>query len=119
MPDVGTAPPPTRRLVAEFVGTGLLVTAVVGSGIMASRLSPNDVGLQLLENSIATAATVARAFTDTFAGIAPASVPAYIAAQLVGGVLAVGLLTMLYPEVGRVGQPVAVPHDARPRPSER
>lgn len=44
-----------RRLSAEFLGTGLLVTAVVGSGIMASRLSPNDVGLQLLENSIATA----------------------------------------------------------------
>src|SRR4029450_5858030 len=32
----------------------LLVTAVVGSGIMATRLSPNDVGLQLLQNSIAT-----------------------------------------------------------------
>ncbi len=44
-----------RRLAAEFVGTALLVTAVVGSGIMASRLSPDDVGLQLLENSIATA----------------------------------------------------------------
>jgi glycerol uptake facilitator-like aquaporin len=44
-----------RRLAAEFVGTALLVTAVVGSGIMASRLSPGDVGLQLLENSIATA----------------------------------------------------------------
>jgi glycerol uptake facilitator-like aquaporin len=44
-----------RRLAAEFLGTGLLVTAVVGSGIMASRLSPTDVGLQLLENSIATA----------------------------------------------------------------
>jgi glycerol uptake facilitator-like aquaporin len=50
-----TAPPLTRRLVAEFTGTGLLVTAVVGSGIMASRLSPHDVGLQLLENSTATA----------------------------------------------------------------
>jgi glycerol uptake facilitator-like aquaporin len=44
-----------RRLLAEFVGTALLVTAVVGSGIMASTLSPNDVGLQLLENSVATA----------------------------------------------------------------
>lgn len=43
-----------RRLLAEFVGTGLLVTAVVGSGVAAARLSPGDVGLQLLENSIAT-----------------------------------------------------------------
>jgi arsenate reductase len=43
-----------RRLSAEFLGTGLLVTAVVGSGIMAARLSPADTGLQLLENSVAT-----------------------------------------------------------------
>ena len=44
----------TRRLLAEYLGTALLVTAVVGSGIMAAQLSPNDVGLQLLENSITT-----------------------------------------------------------------
>ena len=43
-----------RRLVAELVGTALLVTVVVGSGIAAQRLSPDDVGLQLLENSTAT-----------------------------------------------------------------
>ena len=44
-----------RRLVAEAVGTALLIIAVLGSGIMAQRLSPNDVGLQLLENAFATA----------------------------------------------------------------
>jgi glycerol uptake facilitator-like aquaporin len=44
-----------RRAFAEFLGTGLLVAVVVGSGIMAARLSPNDVGLELLENSTATA----------------------------------------------------------------
>jgi glycerol uptake facilitator-like aquaporin len=44
-----------RRLLAEFVGTALLVTAVVGSGIMVTTLSPGNVGLQLLQNSIATA----------------------------------------------------------------
>lgn len=43
-----------RRLVAEFVGSALLVTVVVGSGIAAAQLSPDDVGLQLLENSTAT-----------------------------------------------------------------
>lgn len=43
-----------RRSLAEFLGTGLLVTVVVGSGIAAERLS-TDPGLQLLENSIATA----------------------------------------------------------------
>jgi glycerol uptake facilitator-like aquaporin len=42
-----------RRLLSEFLGTGLLVTVVVGSGIAAQQLS-NDVGLQLLENSTAT-----------------------------------------------------------------
>lgn len=44
-----------RRLLAEALGTMLLVTIVVGSGIAAQRLSPHDVGLQLLENSTATA----------------------------------------------------------------
>jgi arsenate reductase len=44
-----------RRAAAEFVGAALLVCAVVGSGIMAARLSPNDIGLQLLENSTVTA----------------------------------------------------------------
>jgi glycerol uptake facilitator-like aquaporin len=43
-----------RRLLAEYLGTMLLIVAVVGSGIMAARLSPSDVGVQLLENSIAT-----------------------------------------------------------------
>ena len=60
-PETGTGTLPvelTRRLVAEALGTGLLVVAVVGSGIMASRLSPDDVGLQLLENAAATAAAL-------------------------------------------------------------
>jgi glycerol uptake facilitator-like aquaporin len=47
-----------RRLVAEALGTALLIVAVIGSGIMASRLSPDDVGLQLLENAAATAAAL-------------------------------------------------------------
>lgn len=43
----------SRRLAAEYVGTTLLVVAVVGSGIMAETLS-DDVGVQLLANAIAT-----------------------------------------------------------------
>lgn len=43
-----------RRALGELVGTGLLVAVVVGSGIAAANLSPDDVGLQLLENSVAT-----------------------------------------------------------------
>ena len=45
--------PLLRRAVAEFLGSGLLVTVVVGSGIAAQRLSA-DIGLRLLENSTAT-----------------------------------------------------------------
>jgi glycerol uptake facilitator-like aquaporin len=48
--------PLPRRALAEFLGTGFLVAVVVGSGIMAVRLSPHDLGLELLENSVATAA---------------------------------------------------------------
>jgi len=47
-------PPLWRRAVAELLGTCLLVSIVVGSGIAAQQLSPRDVGLQLLENSTAT-----------------------------------------------------------------
>jgi glycerol uptake facilitator-like aquaporin len=48
-----------RRATAEAVGTAFLVAIVVGSGIYAQRLSPDDAGLQLLENSIATGAGLA------------------------------------------------------------
>jgi arsenate reductase len=44
-----------RTLLAEFLGSMLLAAVVIGSGIAAQRLSPNDVGLQLSENAAATA----------------------------------------------------------------
>jgi glycerol uptake facilitator-like aquaporin len=47
-----------RRVVAEFFGTGFLVAAVVGSGIMAERLSGGNVALALLANTIATGAAL-------------------------------------------------------------
>lgn len=45
-----------RRSLAEALGSALLTAIVVGSGIAAQRLSPDDVGLQLLENAAATGA---------------------------------------------------------------
>jgi len=237
-----------RRLLAEFLGTGLLVTAVVGSGIMAAALSPGQVGLELLENSITTAfalgalilmfgpvsgahfnpvvsaadwwlgrrtgtglttrdlgayagaqtlggiggavlanamfalpavafahtrrgaghlwlgevvataglvflifalarsgraplapaavggyigaaywftsstsfanpaVTIGRMFTDTFAGIAPGSVPGFLVAQVVGLLVGVGLLLLLYPDVGRAAEQVVVPREPAARP---
>lgn len=44
-----------RALLAEFLGTLILLAVVVGSGIAAERLSPDDVGLQLLESALVTA----------------------------------------------------------------
>ena len=52
-----SAPAPLwRRLTAEFLGSAFLAAVVIGSGIAAQRLSPGQTGLQLLENSAATAA---------------------------------------------------------------
>ena len=225
-----------RRIVAEFVGTALLLAGIVGSGIMAQRLS-SDAGLQLLEAALATGAvlvalilalgpvsgahinpavtvadlvfgglppreaagyvaaqvsgavvgvvaanlmfdlpaveiagtvrsgshlwlaeavatlglllvifgivrsgrsdvvafavggyiaaayfftsstafanpavTIARMFSDTFAGIAPGSVPAFLGAEVVGTVVAVGLIAVLYPSMSDVADRVIVPH---------
>jgi glycerol uptake facilitator-like aquaporin len=49
----------SRRIVAEFLGTGFLVAAVVGSGIMGDRLSGGNVAVALLANTIATGAALA------------------------------------------------------------
>jgi glycerol uptake facilitator-like aquaporin len=48
-----------RRIVSEFVGTGFLVAAVVGSGIMGERLAGGNVAIALLANTIATGAALA------------------------------------------------------------
>jgi arsenate reductase len=97
--------PLARQATAEAVGTALLVAVVVGSGILAERLSPDDVGLQLLENSTATAlglVALILAFGPVsgahfnpmvtladrlLGGIDSRSACAYVAAQLTGGCL--------------------------------
>ena len=53
---MASAPRLWRRLVAEFLGSAMLATVVVGSGIAAQQLSPGQTGLQLLENAAVTAA---------------------------------------------------------------
>ena len=91
-----------RRALAEFLGTAFLVAVVVGSGIMAVRLSPNDVGLQLLENAVATAAglvalilafgsvsgahfnPVVSIVDARLGGLTPRELGAYIGAQISG-----------------------------------
>ena len=93
-----------RRAVAELLGTAFLVAAVVGSGVMAQRLSPDDVGLQLLENALATGGALLAliiAFGSVSAAFNPvvtvvemalgrlwlAEAVFLVLAQLVGGVL--------------------------------
>ncbi len=53
------------------------------------------------------AITVARALTDTFAGIAPGSVPLFVLMQLIGGALAIGAVVLLYPDARRVAERVS------------
>jgi arsenate reductase len=48
--------PLSRRLLAEFLGSAFLAAVVIGSGIAAQNLSPNEVGLELFENAAATGA---------------------------------------------------------------
>src|SRR5271157_5851107 len=48
--------PLARRLLAELLGSAFLAAVVIGSGIAAQQLSPSDVGLELFENAVATAA---------------------------------------------------------------
>jgi hypothetical protein len=50
-------------------------------------------------------------FTDTFAGIEPGSVPAFVAFQLVGGALAVAVIAYLFPDARRVAEDVVVPSE--------
>jgi glycerol uptake facilitator-like aquaporin len=116
-PETGTGRPHVplrRRLVAEALGTGLPVVAIIGSGIMASRLSPDDVGLQLLENAAATAAAliglivilgnVSGAHLNplvslvdrTFGTITTRETAAYIAAQLAGGAAGAVLANIMF-----------------------
>ena len=58
------------------------------------------------------AVTVGRIFSDTFAGIAPASVPAFVLAQLIGAAVGLGLLLILFPSAARTADDVVLAHSA-------
>jgi glycerol uptake facilitator-like aquaporin len=105
-----------RRLAAEALGTAMLLAAVVGSGIMAERLSGGNDAIALLANTVATAtALVAAILTfgpisgghfNPVVSLADASqhglrwrdVPAYVAAQLSGAVLGVWIAHLMFGE---------------------
>ena len=56
------------------------------------------------------AVTIARMFSDTFAGIAPASVPLFVVFQCLGAALGAGLALLLYPDTATAADDVLVPH---------
>ena len=103
-----------RQAVAEFLGSAGLVAVVIGSGIAARRLSPHDVGLQLLENALATGAGLVAlilAFGPVsgghfnpvitladriFGGITSRQVAAYLPAQLAGGAVGAVVANLMF-----------------------
>jgi arsenate reductase len=94
--------------LAEVVATAGLVLVVFGvvrsgrSGVAAFAVAGYIAGAYYFTSSTSfanPAVTAGRAFTDSFAGIAPASVPAFVAAQMTGAALACGLVRVLYPDV--------------------
>lgn len=114
--ELTTVPPVTneaRRLTAEFVGTALLLAAVVGSGIMAESLT-DDVGLQLLQNAVATGAVLVAlilAFSGAsgahfnpavtlaeraLGGIDNRTVIGYVIAQISGGIVGVMAANLMF-----------------------
>lgn len=102
-----------RRAVAELLGTAFLVAAVIGSGIAAVRLSPNDVGMQLLENSLITGAAlvalilalqpVSAAFNPVvtlaeraLGAVTTVDAVVLILAQVVGGILGAVVANLMF-----------------------
>jgi arsenate reductase len=103
-----------RQGLAEFLGSAGLVAVVIGSGIAAQRLSPEDTGLQLLENAMATGAglvalilafgpvsgghfnpvvTLADRF---FGGVTNRQVAVYLPAQLIGGAVGAVVANLMF-----------------------
>lgn len=103
-----------RRLLAEFVGTSLLLAAIIGSGIAASRLSPTDTGLQLFENAAATAAALIAIILAVgpvsgahlnpvisladwlLGGLRPAEALGYVGAQVLGAAVGAVIANLMY-----------------------
>lgn len=103
-----------RRLAAEALGTGFLLIAVVGSGILGERLAGGNIALALLVNALATAAalfaliewlaplsgahfnplvSLAMAFRGDLAARVAA---AYVPAQIAGAVIGVGIANLMF-----------------------
>jgi arsenate reductase len=118
-----------RRLVAEFLGSGLLAAVVVGSGIAAQQLSPGDTGLQLLENAAATATglyalilmlgpvsgahfnPVVSLVDAAFGGVSWRTAAAYLPAQVAGCIGGAVVANLMF---ARAAVTIATHHRASP-----
>jgi glycerol uptake facilitator-like aquaporin len=105
---------------AEIIATaGLLVVifGVVRSGrapVAALTVGAYIAGAYYFTSSTSfanPAVTIARTFSDTFAGIRPASAPAFVLAQLAGTAIAIAAIRYLYPDTGNYSGNVVTPHD--------
>ena len=120
-----TPPPLPRRLLAELLGSAFLAAVVIASIFALARThrspsAPAAVGAYIGAAYFFTSSTsfanpaisVGRIFSNTFAGIAPASVPGFVMAQVLGGVIAVLAIRALYPDVTAAeAATVVVAHD--------
>jgi glycerol uptake facilitator-like aquaporin len=107
------------QLLSEFVATFGLLAVIWGCSRLKPAFTPFAVGLYITaaywftpSTSFANpAVTIARAFTDTFAGIRPDDVPGFIATQLAGAAAATALFRWLVPALPATADDVLVPHD--------
>ena len=108
----------TGHWLAEIVATlGLLLVIFALARSRRAHVAPAAVGAYIGAAYFFTssasfanpAITIGRMFTNTFAGIAPGSVPGFIGAQLVGGIAAFGLIGLLHPDVRTVASDVVIP----------
>ena len=106
------------QLLASSLPRSGLLSVIWGWDGCASEAVPIAVGLYITgaywftaSTSFANpAVTLARAFTDTFAGIRPLDVPGFIAAQLVGAFFATALFRWLVPSLPSTAKEVVFPH---------
>src|SRR5207248_2723859 len=119
------ARPGGAQLLSEFIATFGLLAVIWGCARRRSAAVPFAVGAYITAAYWFTASTsfanpavaLARAATDTFAGIRPQDAPGFIVAQLVGAVAATALFRWLVPALPEVAPEVVVPHAAHPEDS--
>lgn len=109
------------HLLGEVVATAgliLLIFALAATkrGVLAAPAVGAYIGAAYWFTSSTSfanpAVTVGRIFSDTFAGIAPASVPPFVVAQLIGAAAGLGLVLLFFPSAGRAADNVVLPHEA-------